>query len=51
MRPMTTQTTTPQMPAKDPSGVTSGLVGIPPHIGRALATGGGVLTVVSAFLA
>ncbi|WP_405954723.1 branched-chain amino acid ABC transporter permease [Streptomyces phaeochromogenes] len=48
---MTTQTTSPQTPAKDPSGATSGLIGIPPHLGRALATGGGILTVISAFLA
>ncbi|GGX60918.1 branched-chain amino acid ABC transporter permease [Streptomyces fructofermentans] len=48
---MTTQTTTPQTPAKDTAGANTGLVAIPPHIGRALATGGGVLTVVSAFLA
>ncbi|MFD9713473.1 branched-chain amino acid ABC transporter permease [Streptomyces sp. NPDC060006] len=48
---MTTHTTTPQTLAKDPSGATSGLIGIPPHLGRALATGGGILTVISAFLA
>ncbi|MER6133517.1 branched-chain amino acid ABC transporter permease [Streptomyces sp. NPDC001815] len=48
---MTTHTTTPQTLAKDPSGDTSGLIGIPPHLGRALATGGGILTVISAFLA
>ncbi|WAU80272.1 branched-chain amino acid ABC transporter permease [Streptomyces sp. Qhu-G9] len=47
---MTTHTTT-QTLAKDPSGATSGLIGIPPHLGRALATGGGILTVISAFLA
>ncbi|WP_210587480.1 branched-chain amino acid ABC transporter permease [Streptomyces sp. GESEQ-35] len=48
---MTTQTSTPQTPAQDPTGATSGLIGIPPHIGRALATGGGILTVISTFLA
>ncbi|MFG2886185.1 branched-chain amino acid ABC transporter permease [Streptomyces sp. NPDC048297] len=45
---MTTQTTeTPSTTAGSPAG----LIGIPPHIGRALATGGGILTVVSTFLA
>ncbi|WP_221356590.1 branched-chain amino acid ABC transporter permease [Streptomyces beigongshangae] len=48
---MTTHTNTPQAPAKEPTGPATGLIGIPPHIGRALATGGGVLTIVSAFLA
>ncbi|MDT0610796.1 branched-chain amino acid ABC transporter permease [Streptomyces lancefieldiae] len=47
---MTTQTTAPKT-AGTPAGDASGLIGIPPHIGRALATGGGVLTVVSTFLA
>ncbi|MEU9183436.1 branched-chain amino acid ABC transporter permease [Streptomyces sp. NPDC048484] len=48
---MTTQTNAPQTPAKEPTGSTAGLIGIPPHIGRALATGGGVLTIISTFLA
>lgn len=48
---MTTQTTTPQADAKTIAGTPHSLVGIPPHIGRALATGGGALTVVSTFLA
>ncbi|TPQ18683.1 branched-chain amino acid ABC transporter permease [Streptomyces sporangiiformans] len=48
---MTTQTTAPQTPGKMPAGSQASLVGIPPHIGRALATGGGVLTVISTFLA
>ncbi|WP_370666512.1 branched-chain amino acid ABC transporter permease [Streptomyces sp. IBSBF 2507] len=48
---MTTQTTAPKntgAPAPDDA---SGLIGIPASLGRALATGGGVLTVVSTFLA
>ncbi|MGW6296713.1 branched-chain amino acid ABC transporter permease [Streptomyces sp. NPDC055058] len=48
---MTTQTTTaqtPDSPAVDPS---RGLIGLPEHLARALATGGGVLTVLSTFLA
>ncbi|MGW7281216.1 branched-chain amino acid ABC transporter permease [Streptomyces sp. NPDC054844] len=47
---MTTQTTekTPNTPA---TGAATGLIGIPPHLGRALATGGGLLTIVSTFLA
>ncbi|MCX5597552.1 branched-chain amino acid ABC transporter permease [Streptomyces phaeochromogenes] len=48
---MTTQTTSPQTPAKEPAGSTAGLIGIPPNIGRALATGGGILTIISTFLA
>ncbi|MFI1012248.1 branched-chain amino acid ABC transporter permease [Streptomyces sp. NPDC020965] len=52
---MTTQTDTPDRPvtpSKDPQGpALRGLVPLPPHIGRALATGGGALTIVSAFLA
>ncbi|MFE0514530.1 branched-chain amino acid ABC transporter permease [Streptomyces sp. NPDC058964] len=46
---MTTQTAaeTPSAPAA----AQTGLIGIPAPIGRALATGGGVLTVVSTFLA
>lgn len=51
---MTTQTTAPETTGKQPpaaAGSTQSLVNIPPHIGRALATGGGVLTIVSTFLA
>ncbi|MFJ2258307.1 branched-chain amino acid ABC transporter permease [Streptomyces sp. NPDC087844] len=48
---MTTETNTPQTPATAPPGPNTGLIGIPPHIGRALATGGGVLTIISTFLA
>ncbi|MCX4739812.1 branched-chain amino acid ABC transporter permease [Streptomyces antibioticus] len=48
---MTTQTTAPETPSTPASGSATGLVAIPPHIGRALATGGGALTVVSTFLA
>ncbi|QJT01045.1 branched-chain amino acid ABC transporter permease [Streptomyces asoensis] len=48
---MTTQTTTPEIPGAPSSDTTTDTLGIPPHIGRALATGGGALTVVSAFLA
>ncbi|TLS40925.1 branched-chain amino acid ABC transporter permease [Streptomyces montanus] len=48
---MTTQTTAPQTPSTPSAGTPTGLIGIPPHIGRALATGGGVLTVISTFLA
>ncbi|MFJ1734563.1 branched-chain amino acid ABC transporter permease [Streptomyces sp. NPDC088254] len=48
---MTTQTTATQTPDHTTGTATHSLVGIPPHIGRALATGGGVLTVASTFLA
>ncbi|GAA3892281.1 branched-chain amino acid ABC transporter permease [Streptomyces lacrimifluminis] len=48
---MTTQTTTPESPSTPNPGTPEGLVPIPPAIGRALATGGGALTIVSAFLA
>ncbi|MDQ0580366.1 branched-chain amino acid ABC transporter permease [Streptomyces rishiriensis] len=48
---MTTQTTAPETPSAPTSGPATGLIGIPPHLGRALATGGGALTVVSTFLA
>ncbi|GHA16800.1 branched-chain amino acid ABC transporter permease [Streptomyces tauricus] len=49
---MTTQTNTSRTPAaKEPTGNNAGLIGIPPHIGRALATGGGILTIISTFLA
>ncbi|MEU6808468.1 branched-chain amino acid ABC transporter permease [Streptomyces sp. NPDC046831] len=53
---MTTQTTAPETPETPRStdaatGTATGLIGIPPHIGRALATGGAILTVLSTFLA
>ncbi|MEU1039326.1 branched-chain amino acid ABC transporter permease [Streptomyces sp. NPDC005907] len=48
---MTTQTTPPQTPTAPTSGTPKGLIGIPPTTGRALATGGGVLTIISTFLA
>ncbi|MEU0477363.1 branched-chain amino acid ABC transporter permease [Streptomyces olivaceus] len=48
---MTTQTTAPDNTGAPAADDTSGLIGIPPRVGRALATGGGVLTVVSTFLA
>ncbi|MFJ8945935.1 branched-chain amino acid ABC transporter permease [Streptomyces sp. NPDC102395] len=48
---MTTQTTATQTPDHATGTATRSLVGIPPHIGRALATGGGVLTIASTFLA
>ncbi|MFD7873369.1 branched-chain amino acid ABC transporter permease [Streptomyces sp. NPDC059766] len=47
---MTTQTTAPETPSA-PTTAQTGLIGIPPHLGRALATGGGILTVISTFLA
>ncbi|MFB7777254.1 branched-chain amino acid ABC transporter permease [Streptomyces bauhiniae] len=50
---MTTQTTAPGTPETPdtaaPAG--TGLIGLPATVGRALATGGGALAVVSAFLA
>ncbi|MBG0856124.1 branched-chain amino acid ABC transporter permease [Streptomyces spinoverrucosus] len=48
---MTTQTTAPETPRKVDTGKHAGLIGIPPQLGRALATGGGALTIVSTFLA
>ncbi|MGC9496647.1 branched-chain amino acid ABC transporter permease [Streptomyces sp. WG7] len=48
---MTTQTTTPKTAGTPTTGAHTGLIGIPPHTGRALATGGGLLTIVSTFLA
>ncbi|MES4888571.1 branched-chain amino acid ABC transporter permease [Streptomyces sp. NPDC096012] len=50
---MTTQTTaseTPETPDA-PTAAQSGLIGLPAPLGRALATGGSALTVVSTFLA
>ncbi|MFJ5838810.1 branched-chain amino acid ABC transporter permease [Streptomyces shenzhenensis] len=48
---MTTQTTAPETPSAPVAGRTSGSLGMPAPVARALATGGGVLSVVSAFLA
>ncbi|MFD0256601.1 branched-chain amino acid ABC transporter permease [Streptomyces sp. NPDC127113] len=48
---MTTQTTAPENAGTSAAPEASGLIGIPAPAGRALATGGGVLTVVSTFLA
>ncbi|XVV34573.1 branched-chain amino acid ABC transporter permease [Streptomyces sp. CA-100214] len=48
---MTTQTTAPKYAGTSAAREASGLIGIPAQAGRALATGGGVLTVVSTFLA
>ncbi|MFF6997028.1 branched-chain amino acid ABC transporter permease [Streptomyces sp. NPDC008313] len=48
---MTTQTTAPTAAGTTPTGTPTGLIGIPPHIGRALATGGGILTIASTFMA
>ncbi|MYR40842.1 branched-chain amino acid ABC transporter permease [Streptomyces sp. SID5910] len=48
---MTTQTTASKTADAPTTGADTGLIGIPPHLGRALATGGGVLTVLSTFLA
>ncbi|MEV6739850.1 branched-chain amino acid ABC transporter permease [Streptomyces sp. NPDC051104] len=47
---MTTQTTALDTPSTPPTGVPSGLIGIPPRIGRAVATVGGTLTILSTFL-
>ena len=47
---MTTQTTSPTSSAPT-DGAPKGLIGIPPTIGRALATAGGALAIVSTFLA
>ncbi|WP_089101001.1 branched-chain amino acid ABC transporter permease [Streptomyces hyaluromycini] len=52
---MTTETTaseTPETPetASAPAPAASGLIGLPAPLGRALATGGGILAVVSAFM-
>ncbi|MFG3103087.1 branched-chain amino acid ABC transporter permease [Streptomyces sp. NPDC048182] len=48
---MTTQTTAPQSASHPAPAAPAGLIGIPAPIGRALATVGGALTVVSTFLA
>lgn len=47
---MTTQTTAPETPSTPVTGAPKGLVGLPESVGRALATGGGVLAVISTFL-
>ncbi|MYV52538.1 branched-chain amino acid ABC transporter permease [Streptomyces sp. SID3212] len=47
---MTTQTTTAETPRTPEPGAPSGLISLPGNLARALATGGGALTVVSAFL-
>ncbi|MEG3626153.1 branched-chain amino acid ABC transporter permease [Streptomyces poriticola] len=48
---MTTQTTTPETAETPTTGPATGLVALPPHLGRALATAGGALAAVSTFLA
>lgn len=48
---MTTQTTAPETPSAPVAGRTRGALGLPAPVARALATGGGALTVVSTFLA
>ncbi|GHD97734.1 branched-chain amino acid ABC transporter permease [Streptomyces alanosinicus] len=48
---MTTQTTASDTPSAPAAGTQTGLIGIPPLLGRALATAGGALTVISTFLA
>ncbi|MEU9334771.1 branched-chain amino acid ABC transporter permease [Streptomyces sp. NPDC048290] len=48
---MTTQTTAPETPAQPTHGKHAGLIGLPPALGRALATGGGALTLLSTLLA
>ncbi|WP_327237092.1 branched-chain amino acid ABC transporter permease [Streptomyces sp. NBC_01317] len=47
---MTTQTTTAETPRTPEPDAPSGLISLPANLGRALATGGGALTIVSAFL-
>ncbi|MFF9276334.1 branched-chain amino acid ABC transporter permease [Streptomyces griseosporeus] len=48
---MTTQTTTPHTPSAPAHGDTKGFIGLPASAGRALATGGSALAIVSTFLA
>ncbi|MET7273301.1 branched-chain amino acid ABC transporter permease [Streptomyces flaveolus] len=48
---MTTQTTASKTADTPTTGAPTGLIGIPAHIGRALATGGGLFSVLSTFLA
>ncbi|MGW1881879.1 branched-chain amino acid ABC transporter permease [Streptomyces sp. NPDC001970] len=50
MTTMTTQTSTADTPRIDKSEAPSGLIALPPHIARATATAGGILTVLSAFM-
>ncbi|MGW1288505.1 branched-chain amino acid ABC transporter permease [Streptomyces sp. NPDC001118] len=47
---MTTQTTASETPSAPAAGTTAGLIGLPPALGRALATAGALLTIVSTFL-
>ncbi|MFJ9632905.1 branched-chain amino acid ABC transporter permease [Streptomyces sp. NPDC101175] len=47
---MTTQTTAPETPDTPSAPAEAGLIGLPPTLGRALALGGGVLTIVSTFM-
>ncbi|MEU9394382.1 branched-chain amino acid ABC transporter permease [Streptomyces sp. NPDC048324] len=47
---MTTQTTAPETPGTPAAPAPAGLIGIPPHVGRALAVGGGALTIISTFM-
>ncbi|MGW0081756.1 branched-chain amino acid ABC transporter permease [Streptomyces sp. NPDC003393] len=48
---MTTQTTAPETPGTPTPRPAATSTGIPPHVGRALTTGGAVLTLASTFLA
>ncbi|MGW0765005.1 branched-chain amino acid ABC transporter permease [Streptomyces sp. NPDC002676] len=48
---MTTQTTASETPSAPDTAAPSGLIGLPEKAGRALATGGSVLTIISTFLA
>ncbi|MFI7298718.1 branched-chain amino acid ABC transporter permease [Streptomyces sp. NPDC050121] len=48
---MTTQTTTADDALGTTTATRAGLIGVPENIGRALATGGGILTIISTFLA
>ncbi|MFJ8789620.1 branched-chain amino acid ABC transporter permease [Streptomyces sp. NPDC102462] len=48
---MTTQTTAPETPSAPVADRTRGALGLPAPVARAIATGGGALTVVSTFLA
>ncbi|QKW27028.1 branched-chain amino acid ABC transporter permease [Streptomyces seoulensis] len=49
---MTTQTTAPETPSTPTTGApATGLIALPEHIGRALATAGALLTIAATFLA
>lgn len=48
---MTTQTPTAETPRTPADSAQTGRISLPPNIARAVATGGGALTVISAFLA